>query len=670
VRLAAVAMVRSECDIVEAFVRHNAALVDRMYVLDHRSVDPTPDILGKLAGEGLPLVLGREEYGICYQGPSMTRLFRRAVDDHPWDFVFALDADEFLRAPDRAALEAALAGLDLAGIGLLDVVTYVPTEGDDAAERDVLRRMVHRAETVPAMDCRIGKAVVPGAVIRQPGFALEEGHHGVRLDGRRVPERRLAGPGLAHFPIRSIEQFTLRTILSRLAWTTRSDYNPAWGWHNALFFDRLRSRAALSPAELRALALIYVDIYMQPGDTPHEKVLVRDPVTPAYERLHFPELAAPAVLPPILDMLDFLVDELRGARLAPPPAPVAVAPNGSAARPAAGPPVRPAASPSAAARHRFQSFWHGGPLSPYERMCLRSFVDCGHAVDLYTYDPGLDVPAGVRVRDAGELIGPDEVFVYEAEGFGKGSPSAFSNLFRYKLLAERGGWWIDTDVVCLTDRIPDLGEFFARQDADLVACGVMYFAPGHPVMARCLERATRLGRAVRWGETGPHLLTRVLGEGGDLGRALPASVCYPVHHSQALDVLRPSMTAVLAPRLESSLFLHVWNAVLVFRGVQKTSLPPRGSLLRRWADKHPVDGWTGEYDERTLEATLAVADRLAASADERRRLEATLHQQVAERERLHAQLEAMRASTSWRVTAPLRALGHRLAAWRRPGPAR
>ena len=30
-----------------------------------------------------------------------------------------------------------------------------------------------------------------------------------------------------------------------------------------------------------------------------------------------------------------------------------------------------------------------------------------------------------------------------------GSLAAFSNLFRYKLLLERGGWWVDTDVICL-----------------------------------------------------------------------------------------------------------------------------------------------------------------------------------------------------------------------------
>jgi hypothetical protein len=115
---------------------------------------------------------------------------------------------------------------------------------------------------------------------------------------------------------------------------------------------------------------------------------------------------------------------------------------------------------SSSVRHTFQSFWHGEALSPYELFCLKSFIACGYAVDLYTYDVNLVVPAGVRVCDAAELASRDEVFVYQSEGLGKGSPSAFSNYFRYKLLAEKGGWWIDTDVVCLTDRIPVVDEFF------------------------------------------------------------------------------------------------------------------------------------------------------------------------------------------------------------------
>jgi hypothetical protein len=345
--------------------------------------------------------------------------------------------------------------------------------------------------------------------------------------------------------------------------------------------------------------------------------------------------------------------------------------------------------------HRFQSFWAGGPLTPYEWFCLKSFIDCGHAFDLYTFDASIVVPTGVRMCDAAELFDPEEFFVYE-DGFGKGSPSAFANCFRYKLLARKGGWWVDTDVVCLAENIPGFSDFFAWQEADLIACGVLFFEPGHPLMVRCLEEALKLGRAVRWGDTGPILFTRVVGELGYGHRALPSSICYPVHHSDAADVLRPSKSASVGQRTATSLFIHLWNAMLQHIGVQKSSLPPKNSMLRQWLEQHPVDGWRGEYDEHTLAHALLMQTEMRTRAEENRGLTAALEMSVAERERLitdrasaaeHARAErdelirkaaflesalamstaenewrraetaAILTSTSWRVTAPVRVLG-------------
>lgn len=45
------------------------------------------------------------------------------------------------------------------------------------------------------------------------------------------------------------------------------------------------------------------------------------------------------------------------------------------------------------------------------------------------------MPATTIRRDAREILPESEVFTY-ASGFGKGSPSAFSNYFRYKLLLD------------------------------------------------------------------------------------------------------------------------------------------------------------------------------------------------------------------------------------------
>src|SRR5262249_11358704 len=158
---------------------------------------------------------------------------------------------------------------------------------------------------------------------------------------------------------------------------------------------------------------------------------------------------------------------------------------------------------------------------------------------------------------------------------------AFANIFRYRLLAERGGWWVDTDVVCLTDAIPHYSQFVARQEEDFVGTAVMRFAPRHPAMLRCLERAAEKGQSIRWGDIGPQLVTQVLRELGGTEHIFDPSVCYQIHYNDALTLLRPSQSERIASRLAGSQFLHLWNEMLRNAGVRKSYLPPRGSMLRR-----------------------------------------------------------------------------------------
>src|SRR4051812_22428583 len=78
----------------------------------------------------------------------------------------------------------------------------------------------------------------------------------------------------------------------------------------------------------------------------------------------------------------------------------------------------------------FQTFWFGKGLPRWTRACLQSFLDHGHAVDLYCYD-WLDAPPGVRVLNARAILPSDRFFLY-AKGPEAGSAAGFSNLFRYK----------------------------------------------------------------------------------------------------------------------------------------------------------------------------------------------------------------------------------------------
>src|SRR5215813_6559365 len=95
-----------------------------------------------------------------------------------------------------------------------------------------------------------------------------------------------------------------------------------------------------------------------------------------------------------------------------------------------------------------QGLWIGPHLSVMERLSIRSFLANGHEYHLYVYDQVENVPEGAVLKDANEVFDKSRVFTYQS-GFGKNSYAGFANMFRYKLLAMRGGWWADSDVVCI-----------------------------------------------------------------------------------------------------------------------------------------------------------------------------------------------------------------------------
>src|SRR5437764_1467400 len=110
----------------------------------------------------------------------------------------------------------------------------------------------------------------------------------------------------------------------------------------------------------------------------------------------------------------------------------------------------------------FQGFWHGPPLDVVLRACLQSFIEQGHAFHLYVYEP-VDVPDGVVLMDANEVIPFEEIFYYRDPTTGRKDLGPFSDLFRFRLLDMRGGWWVDVDTVCLSSHIPQADSAWARE---------------------------------------------------------------------------------------------------------------------------------------------------------------------------------------------------------------
>ena len=95
--------------------------------------------------------------------------------------------------------------------------------------------------------------------------------------------------------------------------------------------------------------------------------------------------------------------------------------------------------------------WIGNKLNKNGQLALKSFLNHGHQPVLWAYDTKCqNVPDGVQIEDAGQILHPSKIFVYKNNGDCRtGSYGGFSDIFRYHLLYKVGGWYCDMDVVCL-----------------------------------------------------------------------------------------------------------------------------------------------------------------------------------------------------------------------------
>jgi hypothetical protein len=229
-----------------------------------------------------------------------------------------------------------------------------------------------------------------------------------------------------------------------------------------------------------------------------------------------------------------------------------------------------------------QSLWIGARLTAMEQLSIRSFLAAGHEFRLYCYDQVEGVPAGTTIVNAEAILPRDRLFVY-GDGFAKGSPAAFSNFFRYKLLLEHGGWWVDTDVVCLrpfafADEAVLATE---RDDGGLIVSTSVIKAPaGDPLMAWAWGQCDRMDTSdIRFGQIGPRLLWRGVGELNLYARMRPHTLFSPLPHVDWRAMLDPGAAIVIPPE---SYAVHLWNQMWAAAGMDKDAEYPRNCLYEQW----------------------------------------------------------------------------------------
>jgi len=208
------------------------------------------------------------------------------------------------------------------------------------------------------------------------------------------------------------------------------------------------------------------------------------------------------------------------------------------------------------------SLWIGRPLSLLEQLSITSFLQNGHEYHLYCYDEIANVPRGTVLCDAAEILPASEIFYY-SRGPGRGSVSSFSDLFRFKVLFEKGGWWADTDMVCLRrfDFVGPIVFASERTRTGTQATNAVFKLPqGHAVARLCYEAASREDRArLTWGKIGPLLFDRILRENGLQQFVKPPEVFCPLDWWDWEQLLTESANPPRQLYTNEFYTIHLWH---------------------------------------------------------------------------------------------------------------
>jgi hypothetical protein len=318
-------------------------------------------------------------------------------------------------------------------------------------------------------------------------------------------------------------------------------------------------------------------------------------------------------------------------------------------------------------QEEFRAFWSGPVLSAYEELSLASLVARGQRVLLYSYDPTLRVPQGVELVDANEILPGSHIHEF-IHPWGERTPALHSDLFRYEVLRRYGGWYFDLDIVLLRDEPPQTDIYIGSEDETVINGAVMRFPAASEIMIAASERARKLVGTGKWGAIGPEFITLLAREFGIVKLARPWPIAFPIRPTEAALLFLPEHRGELAERLAGADFLHFWHEIWRQVRIPKAYGPPEGSFLdslfRRFDIQVPrearlsadaIRSWfrefgilqemrcrSGESDIgcwlRDLESLLAVKARFG---------------DVDPLDVLRERDEIL-ASTSWRLTAPLR----------------
>jgi hypothetical protein len=252
-----------------------------------------------------------------------------------------------------------------------------------------------------------------------------------------------------------------------------------------------------------------------------------------------------------------------------------------------------------------QSLWVGGQLSLIEQLSISSFLKNNHEFHLYTYGDVENIPEGTVVKDANEILDKKNIFTYC-----NGSYAGFADWFRWELLYKKGGFWVDTDMICLKPFDFDTDLIFGSESRQLVCPAVLGFPPKHDFCKfikdscenpnailpydRTKTKKKKLKRkllgkgreSMEWGETGgPEGFTKALDYFGIREHAKPFVYFYPIHFDNWFTVYDDTFKKGIQ-LFADTYAIHLWNEMSRREKFDKNATFHKDSLIEQLKRKY------------------------------------------------------------------------------------
>jgi hypothetical protein len=240
-------------------------------------------------------------------------------------------------------------------------------------------------------------------------------------------------------------------------------------------------------------------------------------------------------------------------------------------------------------------FWNG-ELTKLERMCIKSFVDNGFNVKLWSYT-NLEVE-GAESCDARLILPEESLTKYKQQHHSDmecdeslSSIAVFSDVFRYNVVAKFGGWWFDCDCFCLKH-----SEYFTElrngkllvaglQDTRTVnvASGIFY---AEQETAKMMVKYLNVlldeynNTFPRWGIVGPEFITDFVQRHKLYHGVTSIEKFYSINGFETHFFINSDLKLVAKALIKNSYVTHIWDSIIKYM-IDKNNFP-KGSLLEEF----------------------------------------------------------------------------------------